>query len=113
MPKEVLGFKAPEKECNDKNCPFHGSLPVKPPIRKGIVVSTKMQKTATVLVEYYIYVPKYERYMKKRKKIHVRIPPCLEVKEGDIVYFARTRRLAKTVAHVALGVEHKEQGESQ
>lgn len=107
MPSEVLGFKAPETPCNDKNCPFHGNLAVKPPIRKGVVISTKMQKTVTVLVEYYVYVPKYERYMKKRRKIHVRVPPCIKVKEGDVVYFARCRRLAKTVAHVVLGVERK------
>ncbi|NPA86208.1 MAG: 30S ribosomal protein S17 [bacterium] len=107
MPSEVLGFRAPETTCTDKNCPFHGSLSVKGPVRKGVVVSTKMQKTATVVVEYYVYIPKYERYMKKRKKLHVRVPPCLQVKEGDIVYFARCRRLAKTVAHVVLGVEHR------
>ena len=35
---------------------------------KGIVVSNKMAKTITVLVERYEKHPKYEKFIKRRKK---------------------------------------------
>ena len=39
-----IGLKVnpPEQECQDDNCPFHGTLPVRGRIMKGIVASTKM-----------------------------------------------------------------------
>ena len=57
-----LNVKAPDESCNDKNCPFHGSLPVRGQILTGIVSSTKMQKAVQVKKEYMHYIPKYEIY---------------------------------------------------
>jgi small subunit ribosomal protein S17 len=49
------------------------------------------------------YNPKYKRYERRRKKMHVRVPPCIDVRPGDIVYIGETRPLAKTVRHVVIG----------
>ena len=54
-----LNVKAPEKECDDKNCPFHGNLSVRGQILTGRVVKSYM-KTAVIERELIKYVPKYE-----------------------------------------------------
>ena len=56
-----VNVKAPEESCNDKNCPFHGTLPVRGQVITGIALSSKMQDTILVKKEYMSYVPKYER----------------------------------------------------
>ncbi|HDM92634.1 MAG TPA: 30S ribosomal protein S17 [Candidatus Korarchaeota archaeon] len=94
----------PQKECDDDKCPWHGTISVRGKTLVGEVVSTRMQRTVTVLIRYLHYVPKFKRYERRRSKIHAHLPPCIEVKEGDIVKIAETRRLAKTVSHVVLGV---------
>jgi len=66
-------------------------------------VSMKMKKTATILHEYVVYVKKYERYERRRRKIHAHLPPCLDVKVGDKVIIGECRPLAKTVSFVVLG----------
>ncbi|RLF25269.1 MAG: 30S ribosomal protein S17 [Thermoprotei archaeon] len=99
----IPGVNPPPEECDDELCPWHGKLPVRGRILEGKVVSTKMQRTITVLHEYLHYVPKYKRYERRRKKIHARCPPCIKVKEGDIVIIGECRPLAKTVSFVVIG----------
>lgn len=93
----------PEKECTDENCPWHGNISLRRGTSVGRVISTKMTGTVTVLVEYLHYRPKYKRYERRRSKIHAHLPPCLDIREGDVVKIVETRRLAKTVSHVVLG----------
>ena len=93
----------PERECDDDKCPWHGTISVRRRTLVGKVVSTKMTRTVTVLVEYLLYRPKYKRYERRRSKIHAHLPPCIHVEEGDVVKIVETRRLAKTVSHVVLG----------
>ncbi len=99
---EVL--EAPEVECNDKKCPYHGDVVVRGQVLKGVVVSDRMQRTVTVEREEAVYVPKYERYMRKRYRLHAHNPPCINAKEGDVVLVGETRKLAKTVSFVVLKV---------
>jgi len=106
-----LGVKPPPRECNDKNCPFHGTLSVRGKVLVGKVISAKMDKTCTVLIERIRPVKKFERFMRCHYKIHAHNPPCINAKEGDIVKIAEYRRLAKTVAHTVIekissGEEH-------
>lgn len=99
----IPGVKPPERACDDPCCPYHGTLSVRGKILEGLVVNLKMKKTATVLHEYIVYVRKYERYERRRKKIHAHLPPCIDVKVGDRVIMGECRPLAKTVAFVVLG----------
>ena len=87
-------------ECNDKNCPFHGNLKTKKKHFVGTVISNKMQKNVTIMFERVIKVPKYERYDKKRTKIKVHNPPCINAKEGELVKAVECRPLSKTVNFV-------------
>lgn len=100
-----LDVKAPEKTCDDDNCPFHGTLPVRGQILEGTVVS-KSPKSIVVERERAQKVPKYERYMKRRSGTPAHLSPCLvdEVQVGDRVKIGECRKLSKTKAFVTLEV---------
>ena len=100
-----LDVPVPEKECNDINCPFHGSLPVRGQVITGKVVSDRMMDTVVVQRDYLHYVRKYKRYEKRSKKLHAHNPPCLNVKPGDLVSIAECRPLSKTATFVVVEVK--------
>ncbi len=62
----------------------------------GVVVSDKMDKTVTVLVERRIKHPLYGKYVVKSRKVHVH-DEAEEASEGDTVQITATRPIAKTV----------------
>lgn len=97
-----INVKPPSESCNDINCPFHGTLPVRGQIISGEVVSTKMQGSLSVKKEFMHYVKKYERYEKRTSKYLAHCPPCLKIKTGDNVRIAECRPLSKTISFVAL-----------
>jgi small subunit ribosomal protein S17 len=66
----------------------------------GRVVSAKAPKTATVLRELTVYVPKFERYKKVRSKIHAHNPERISAKEDDLVKIGETRKISKTKSFV-------------
>ena len=97
-----INVTAPTESCKDKNCPFHGTLPVRGQVITGIVSSTKMKDSILVEKEYSRYVPKYERYEKRTSKYAAHCPPCLKVKVGDQVRIVECRPLSKTVSFVTI-----------
>jgi small subunit ribosomal protein S17 len=97
-----LNVTEPETTCSDQNCPFHGALSVRGQTLEGTVASTDMTKTVVVEREYDVYVPKYDRYMKRRSRVSAHHPPCLDLEEGDTVRIAETRPLSKTKTHVVV-----------
>ncbi len=98
----ILNIVPPEKTCNDINCPFHGKLTVRGKILEAKVVSNKMDKSAVVSWNRLVKVPKYERYMKKRSKITVHVPPCINIEVGDKVKIMECRPLSKTKKFVII-----------
>ncbi len=108
MVKDIgLDVKPPERECDDKNCPFHGDLRVRGQILTGRVVKT-YERTAVIERELIRYVRKYERYLKKRSKIHAHNPPCINAKPGDVVTIAECRPISKTKSFVIVEVVRRE-----
>ncbi len=97
-----IDVSKPEKECEDVDCPFHGTLPVRGQILEGEVVSDKAPKTVVVQRNYLKKIPKYERYEKRRSKIHAHNPPCINAKVGDVVKIAECRPLSKTKSFVVI-----------
>jgi small subunit ribosomal protein S17 len=93
-----LTFKKPKKTCDDRNCPFHGELPVRGRVLEGVVVSAKMDKTVVVKRDYLYYVPKFLRYERRHSHISSHNPPCIDAKEGDRVIIAECRPVSKTVS---------------
>jgi len=97
-----INVSKPEKECEDADCPFHGTLPVRGQILEGEVVSDKAPKTVVVQRIYLKKIPKYERYEKRKSKIHAHNPPCINAKVGDVVKIAECRPLSKTKSFVVI-----------
>jgi small subunit ribosomal protein S17 len=93
-----LDVRAPKARCDDRHCPFHGRLPVRGQILEGTVVSTSMQRTAVVERTLLHYVPKFERYEKRRRRYLAHAPPCLAIQPGRRVRIAETRPLSKLVS---------------
>jgi small subunit ribosomal protein S17 len=92
----------PKDECSDANCPFHGSLSVRGLVLEGEVVSNKMERTVVVQREYSRKIRKYERYEKRRSRIHAHNPPCIDAKVGEMVKIAECRPLSKTKKFVVI-----------
>ena len=63
----------------------------------GRVVSDKMNKTVTVLVEHRVKHPLYGKVVRRSKKYHAH-DENNEYKEGDLVEIIATRKLSKTKA---------------
>lgn len=100
-----LQVKAPERVCEDKDCPFHGSLRIRGKLLSGRVVSVSAKNMAVVQRESFQYNKKYMRYLKMRNKVHAHLPPCLELKLGDIATVAECRPISKTVSFVVVRKE--------
>ena len=103
-----LGFKTPKEAIEghyvDKKCPFTGDVAIRGKILKGMVISTKMQRTIIVRRDYLHYIKKYQRYEKRHRNIAVHCSPAFRVKEGDIATIGECRPLSKTVRFNALKV---------
>ncbi len=99
-----LDVQPPEETCDDPNCPFHGTLPVRGQVFSGIVVKDKMTRSVVVRRILERDVPKYERREKRKSSIAAHSPPCLKVKAGDRVKIAECRPLSKTKSFVVVEV---------
>ncbi|MES2917472.1 MAG: 30S ribosomal protein S17 [Pseudomonadota bacterium] len=63
----------------------------------GKVVSNKMDKSITVLIERRVKHPVYGKYISKSTKLHAHDENNV-CKEGDVVTIAETRPISKTKA---------------
>ena len=63
----------------------------------GVVVSDKMDKTVTVLVERRVKHPIYGKVVTRSSRYHAH-DETNEVKAGDLVEIEATRKLSKTKA---------------
>lgn len=61
----------------------------------GRVVSNKMDKTVTVLIERKVKHPVYGKYVTKSTKLHAH-DETNAINEGDVVEIAETRPLSRT-----------------
>jgi small subunit ribosomal protein S17 len=64
----------------------------------GVVVSDKMQKTVTVLVERQVQHPLYGKYIRRSTRFHAHDE--LGAREGDIVQIASCRPMSKTKSYL-------------
>ena len=96
--KSDIGIEVapPEKACEDKRCPWHGRLAVRGRTFECVVASTKAHQTAIVKRGYHQFVPKYQRYERRKSRIVAHNPACISAKEGDTVVIAECRPLSKT-----------------
>lgn len=100
--------------CEDKKCPFHGSLSARGRRFKGIVKKI-VGRRAAIEFELLLHYKKYERYAKAKTRLHAYIPECLipRVKVGSMVKVSECRPLSKIIHFVVLDVMEKETKEGK
>ena len=72
----------------------------------GRVVSAKMDKTVTVLVERRVKHLLYKKYISKSTKLHAHDAEN-QCNEGDLVTIAQCRPLSKTKAFAVVSVDER------
>ena len=92
-------------QCNDKKCPIHGTISVRGRRFKGNVIRIH-GNNATIEFQRFAYFPKYERYAKKRTRLHAHLPKCIasQIKVGDYAEIGECRPLSKTIHHVIINI---------
>lgn len=73
----------------------------------GIVTSDKMNKTVTVEWARRKYIPKYERYQKRRTKVKAHNPVSINAEKGDTVEIMETRPISKTKNFIVTAIISK------
>tara|TARA_Y100000310_G_scaffold22873_1_gene21854 strand:+ start:1806 stop:2111 length:306 start_codon:yes stop_codon:yes gene_type:complete len=91
------------EKCNDKLCPEHGKISLRGRTFKGKVIS-KHPKRVAIEFERTLYIKKYERYAKKKTKLHARLPDCMaeEIKIGDIIEIMECRPISKIIHFIVV-----------
>jgi small subunit ribosomal protein S17 len=97
-----LEVAVPKDDCLSKDCPFHGNLKIRGKTMIGEVVSLKAGDTVVIERRYLTFVPKYERYERRRKKVIAHKPKCMKLAKGDEIRIAECRPLSKTKRHVVI-----------
>lgn len=98
--------------CKDRLCPKHGDKKLKMRGRtfQGDVIKT-LPGRVTIQFERMISLPKYERFEKRKTKIHARLPDCMkdDVAVGDLIEISETRPISKMIHFVVAKVVRKKE----
>ena len=80
-------------------------------IFKGTVIK-KFPKRVVIEFERTIYIKKYERYSKRKTKLHARLPDEMikEINIGDYIEIRECRPLSKIIHFIVIGKVSKEEG---
>lgn len=73
---------------------------------QGTVVK-KFDRRAVIEFERTVKVPKYERFMRKKTRLHSRIPEGMIVSVGDYVKVQECRPLSKIIHSVVIEIIRK------
>ncbi len=99
-------------KCKDDFCPIHGNKKLKMRGRtfKGEVVKL-LPGRVSIQFERMIKLHKYERYEKRKTKIHARLPECMKnsVVMGDLIEVAETRPISKMIHFVVSKIIKKQE----
>jgi len=110
--KVGLGFKTPQEAIEgtyvDKKCPFTGNVSIRGRILKGVVISTKMQRSIVIRRDYLHYIKKYNRFEKRHHTLSAHASPVFSrLRVGDVVTVGQCRPVSKTIRFNVLRVEKK------
>jgi small subunit ribosomal protein S17 len=94
---------ANEINCNDKFCPLHGHTSLRGRTFKGKVIR-KFPKRVCIEFERTIYIKKYERYSKRKTKLHARLPECMahDIDIGDYIEIMECRPISKIIHFIVV-----------
>jgi len=103
--KNKIEKKNETSSCADRLCPFHGKDKIKIRGRtfEGTVIK-KLHGRVTIMFERSLLVRKYERFEKRKTKLHARLPDCMknEINVGDYIEIAECRPLSKIIHAVVV-----------
>jgi small subunit ribosomal protein S17 len=103
--EEIKKSKEKNQEivCTDKFCPRHNSISVRGRSFKGKVIK-KFPKRICIEFERTIYIKKYERYSKRKTKLHARLPDCManEINIGDYNEIRECRPISKIIHFIVI-----------
>ncbi len=97
-----LDIELPKKTCNDAHCPFHSKISVRGRIFEGTIIKKDTHHTATVEWPRLHHLKKYERFEKRRSRIKVHNPPCINAEIGEKVTIIETKPISKTKSFVII-----------
>ncbi|MBI2564453.1 30S ribosomal protein S17 [Candidatus Woesearchaeota archaeon] len=92
----VMKKQTTQTNCEDKHCSVHSNLSIRGRSFMGTVTKSKMYRTASVEWQIWKYIPKYERYEKRRTRINAHNPDCINANRGDVVIIKECRPISKT-----------------
>lgn len=100
MKEKLKENKKKEKPVKKKLVPTRGR------VFKGEVIR-KFPGRITIEFERTIKVHKYERFLKKKTRIHAHLPEHIDADEGDIVKIQECRPLSKTIHFMVIEIIQK------
>ena len=101
-----------QKELKTKEKNLAVALPTRGRIFEGYVVK-KFPKRVVVEFIRTVYIKKYESFMKKKTRIHSRLPDNMDVNIGDYIQVQECRPLSKLIHSVVIKVIRKHEEKSQ
>ena len=66
------------------------------------IVTKKFPTRIVIEIERILYVKKYERFYKKKSKMHARLPAGMDVNIGDLVQIQECRPLSKIIHAIVI-----------
>ena len=66
------------------------------------IVKKKFPKRVVIEFERTVFVPKYERFYKKKTRIHARLPEHIPIEVGDYIRVQECRPLSKIIHHMVI-----------
>jgi len=71
------------------------------------LVTKKFPKRVVVEFERTVFVQKYERFYKKKTRLHARLPESIDVNIGDSVRIKECRPLSKIIHFIVIEKIHR------
>lgn len=101
--KQTTAGENKSSGCRDIKCPFHGQLKIRGRLFKGTVIS-KHTKRVCIEFDRTVFIRKYERFAKKRTRLHAWLPECLSssINVGDYIEVGNCRQLSKIISLVVI-----------
>ena len=75
---------------------------------QGYVIK-KFPKRVVISFERTIYVPKYERFLKDKTRLHARLPDGIDAQIGDYIKVRECRPLSKIIHFIVTEIVRKKE----
>lgn len=72
-------------------------------------VMKKFPNRVAIEFERTVYIPKYERYMRKKTRLHARLPQNIRVEIGDLIRVRECRPLSKIIHFIVVDIIKKQE----